>query len=170
MSSATQRLSVDSSAAAAAERSLIHRRSALDSQHSDQTAGRQQGSQQRALLFFQLSGHELPCGPIPLEGLSTASQTVQLWSPSFTCTDTSLHISRMTAANFTDSYHTAGGSPANRVCSIGGSGVGAACCCSAAPATWRLHSAAALWHMPAQCNRHAAAVWLAVSTSRGHHY
>ena len=78
LSSATQRLSVDSSAAAAAERSLIHSRKALDSQQSDQAAGRQQGSQQRTLLFFQLSGHELPCGPIPLEGLSTASQTVQL--------------------------------------------------------------------------------------------
>lgn len=78
LSSATQRLSVDSSAAAAAEHSLIHRCSTLDSQQSGQAAGRQQGSQQRTLLFFQLSGHELPCGPIPLDGLSTASQAVQL--------------------------------------------------------------------------------------------
>lgn len=93
LSLATQCLSVDSSAAAAAERSLIHSRSALVSQQSDQTAGRQQGSQQRTLLFFQLSGHELPCGPIPLEGLSTASQTVQLRSPFFLCTDASLHVS-----------------------------------------------------------------------------
>jgi hypothetical protein len=89
---------------------------------------------------------------------------------SFTCTDTSLHMSRMTAANLMNSYHTAGGSSANGVCIVGGSGVGAACCCSAAPAKWRLHFAAALWHMPAQCNRHAVAVWLAVSTWRRHRY
>ncbi len=38
--------------------------------------GGQQGNQQKSLLYFQLAGHAQPCGPISLDGLSTASQTV----------------------------------------------------------------------------------------------
>lgn len=77
---ASPRSSLDSTAAASADsgRHVVLRQHAVDSHLQDRRAcsGKQRGSQQRALLYFQLAGHELPCGPIPLERLSTASQTV----------------------------------------------------------------------------------------------
>lgn len=75
---ASPRTSMDSSAAAAAEgRQLVLRQHAVESQLRDHAAGRQRGSQQSTLLYFQLAGHEQPCGPVLLDALSTASQTVR---------------------------------------------------------------------------------------------
>lgn len=75
-SAATPCNSADSAAPAAPSQQLVQSQHAVERELRSRGSRRRDGSQQRALLYFQLAGHEQPCGPIPLGALSKASQTV----------------------------------------------------------------------------------------------
>lgn len=78
-SAASPRDSTDSAASASAQSlQLAQSQHVVERQLRSRGGRRQDGSQLRALLYFQLAGHEQPCGPIPLGALSTASQTVEV--------------------------------------------------------------------------------------------
>lgn len=76
-SAASPRNSTDSRASASAQsQQLAQSQHVVERQLRNRGSRGQDGIQPRALLYFQLAGHERPCGPIPLGALSTASQTV----------------------------------------------------------------------------------------------